>query len=650
MADAREFLFANNASCGLGSDLTAAATSIALETGKGSLFPSPVSGQIFKLTLQNILNGAFEIVNVTGRAGDALTVERGAEGTTPQAFPAATTLVQLRITSETLQKLQESGGGAGGGAPSNAGYLVYAADGALSNEKVLVGEAGIFSFNDEGAALRLVLGANSITDAKLRQGAATSVVGRAANTSGNLADIAAGADGDVLRRAAGVLGFGAIPQSSVTGLPTALTDLSNQISALSSSTTAALVGKVDTSLTIATQHSLTGGGNLTSSRTLHLVGDVAAPGANKFYGTDGSGVRGWYSQIAGVTDHGALTGLADDDHTQYYNQTRGDARYLQLAGGTITGVLTVGNGGQVPINAAGQYVRLLKAGASTRSAFIAISQDASFVNVEAQFEADGSTPRVILGSSTNHPVEFRTNNVARMTLSAAGVLNLASTPTVGGTAVSLSTHAHAFADITSKPTTLAGYGITDGVATTRQVATANSLTGGGDLSSNRTLTLVGDVASPGSSKYYGTDSSGVRGWYDSATIGVTTGSFTGTLGGVSSGGSGTVNYRIVGGVCTLWIVNAISGPSNSAGLGLNGLPVEVRPSSTRICGTTVVIAEGIADSHASCSISPAGSISFVRASAAASAAAVPIRFGGVLFSSDGSVKGLPAGWSVTYPL
>lgn len=29
----------------------------------------------------------------------------------------------------------------------------------------------------------------------------------------------------------------------------------------------------------------------------------------------------------GVTDHGALTGLTDDDHTQYMNTTRGDARY-----------------------------------------------------------------------------------------------------------------------------------------------------------------------------------------------------------------------------------------------------------------------------------------------------------------------------------
>lgn len=32
----------------------------------------------------------------------------------------------------------------------------------------------------------------------------------------------------------------------------------------------------------------------------------------------------------GVTDHGALTGLGDDDHTQYHNDARGDARYSLL--------------------------------------------------------------------------------------------------------------------------------------------------------------------------------------------------------------------------------------------------------------------------------------------------------------------------------
>jgi hypothetical protein len=33
---------------------------------------------------------------------------------------------------------------------------------------------------------------------------------------------------------------------------------------------------------------------------------------------------------SGVTDHGALTGLADDDHPQYHNDARGDARYDAL--------------------------------------------------------------------------------------------------------------------------------------------------------------------------------------------------------------------------------------------------------------------------------------------------------------------------------
>ncbi len=32
----------------------------------------------------------------------------------------------------------------------------------------------------------------------------------------------------------------------------------------------------------------------------------------------------------GTIDHGSLAGLADDDHTQYHNNTRGDARYSPL--------------------------------------------------------------------------------------------------------------------------------------------------------------------------------------------------------------------------------------------------------------------------------------------------------------------------------
>ncbi len=52
------------------------------------------------------------------------------------------------------------------------------------------------------------------------------------------------------------------------------------------------------------------------------------------------------------------------------------------------------------------------------------------------------------------------------------------------------------------------------VAPTRAINTTASLTGGGDLSADRTLQLVNDSASPGNSKLYGTDSTGTKGWYD----------------------------------------------------------------------------------------------------------------------------------------
>lgn len=49
----------------------------------------------------------------------------------------------------------------------------------------------------------------------------------------------------------------------------------------------------------------------------------------------------------------------------------------------------------------------------------------------------------------------------------------------------------------------------------RAVYTQHSLMGGGTLGIDRTLSLVGDVASPGVGKFYGTNGVGTRGWYDS---------------------------------------------------------------------------------------------------------------------------------------
>jgi hypothetical protein len=51
--------------------------------------------------------------------------------------------------------------------------------------------------------------------------------------------------------------------------------------------------------TVNTQHSLTGGGDLSADGTLSLVNDSASPGNSKVYGTDGSGAKGWKNDPAG---------------------------------------------------------------------------------------------------------------------------------------------------------------------------------------------------------------------------------------------------------------------------------------------------------------------------------------------------------------
>ncbi len=61
-------------------------------------------------------------------------------------------------------------------------------------------------------------------------------------------------------------------------------------------------------------------------------------------------------------DHGAdLAGLGDDDHTQYHNDARGDARYVELAGDTMTGLLTLSGDPDAALKAATkQYVDALQ--------------------------------------------------------------------------------------------------------------------------------------------------------------------------------------------------------------------------------------------------------------------------------------------------
>lgn len=96
-------LTANNAQTVLAAGISASATSLTVNSGTGALFPAVTSGvSFFKLTLVDAATGQLsEIVHVTARTGDTMTIERGQEGTTARAW-SANDIAANMMTAGTL--------------------------------------------------------------------------------------------------------------------------------------------------------------------------------------------------------------------------------------------------------------------------------------------------------------------------------------------------------------------------------------------------------------------------------------------------------------------------------------------------------------------------------------------------------------------
>lgn len=101
-------LYSNNAVTALAAAATASATT--LTVANGAVLPALTAGDHFLVTLIGLnANGAeteWEIVKITARSSNTLTVVRGQEGTTAQAW-ANGTLVEARLTAGTLANLVE---------------------------------------------------------------------------------------------------------------------------------------------------------------------------------------------------------------------------------------------------------------------------------------------------------------------------------------------------------------------------------------------------------------------------------------------------------------------------------------------------------------------------------------------------------------
>lgn len=76
---------ANNAFGTLNAGITSSDTTIVLNAGEGARFPSLSAGDYFFATLIDTTNN-LEIVKVTARSTDTMTVVRGQDGTTGRAY------------------------------------------------------------------------------------------------------------------------------------------------------------------------------------------------------------------------------------------------------------------------------------------------------------------------------------------------------------------------------------------------------------------------------------------------------------------------------------------------------------------------------------------------------------------------------------
>lgn len=90
----------NNASTIVPLAISSTATSLVVASGTGAEFPTLGAGDYFYATIQDV-NNNFEIVKVTARADDAMTVTRAQEGTLAIPFPANSRF-ELRVTVENI--------------------------------------------------------------------------------------------------------------------------------------------------------------------------------------------------------------------------------------------------------------------------------------------------------------------------------------------------------------------------------------------------------------------------------------------------------------------------------------------------------------------------------------------------------------------
>jgi hypothetical protein len=158
---------------------------------------------------------------------------------------------------------------------------------------------------DSGGVYLVIVKTAGIGNAQLRDSAARSVIGRSAATSGPPADIVAGADGQFLQRAGGVLVFATIPPPSVV-TPAALTaNTDNYAGATAYYVRISSTGAVDLTGLVAEAAGVTHELINVAANAITLKHQVTSTAANRFLCDTGADIvlaadraaRVWYDTV-----------------------------------------------------------------------------------------------------------------------------------------------------------------------------------------------------------------------------------------------------------------------------------------------------------------------------------------------------------------